>query len=566
MNRGRKRKACKVHVIFYICRYMKTPDLKYLIFLLATLFFSSCAQKEKTKVDLILMNARVYTVDSNFSMAEAIAISDGQVVAAGKWKEIKSGYETENVVDLDGATVYPGLFDAHCHFYGYGVNQSELDLRDAGSFDDMINKVIAYAQENPDGWLVARGWNEEEWVEKTRMNNLKLSILFPERPVVLRRVDGHAALVNQAALDVAGINNYTLIDGGGIEIFNDRLTGMLVDKAVDRVLAFRPGRTRQEKVKALLKAQEDCLEYGLTTVADAGLDLDVIRLIDSLQKSGDLKIRIYAMANPGEKELTFFKENGPIISNRLIVRSFKLYVDGALGSRGALLLQPYCDDTSAIGLLQNSPAYLDELCGRIFDMQMQVNSHCIGDSANRLMLSIYRKYNLEGSKLRWRIEHAQVVHPNDWHHFGELGIIPSVQPTHLISDMAMARKRLCTDQRLRGAYAYKSLDKAAGHIAFGTDFPVEGISPVATFQAAVFRKRPDGSTLHPDEKFSAKRALEAMTIESAYSCFMDDKLGSIEVGKRADLTIFREDLLTARAQAKIRVMATIIDGEIVYIQ
>lgn len=532
-----------------------------------SVFFTSCqSDKNKITADLIIMNAKIYTVDSAFSKAEAIVIDDGKFLAVGRWDEIKSTYTSNNVVDLEGASVYPGLFDAHCHFYGYGTNKSELDLRDAGSFDDMLNRVVAYAQENPDGWLVGRGWNEEEWVEKTRVNNLKLSILFPDRPVVLRRVDGHAALVNQVALEMAGIDLLTRVDGGSIEIFNDRLTGILVDKAVDRVLDLRPKKTREEEVRAILKAQEDCLEAGLTTVADAGLDLGIIRIIDSLHKTGDLKIRVYAMSNPGKEEFEFFEENGPINSDRLVVRSFKLYADGALGSRGALLLKPYCDEETTNGLIQNDYHYYDSLCGRIFNMGMQANTHCIGDSANRMILNVYKKYNRSGNDQRWRIEHAQVVHPDDWRTFGEFGIIPSVQPTHLISDMSMARERLCTESRLKGAYAYKSLHNAAGQIAFGTDFPVEDISPVATYLAAVYRQRPDGSTLHPEEKFSPQEALRAMTLGSAYSCFMDGRLGSIEPGKQADLTIFKQDLMKLNPGTRIHVLSTIINGEIVYIR
>lgn len=534
--------------------------------MISVLFTTCKSDKNKITADLIIMNAKIYTVDSAFSKAEAVVIDDGKFLAIGSWDEIKSAYRSNNVVDLEGASVYPGLFDAHCHFYGYGTNKSELDLRDAGSFDDLLNRVVAYAQENPDGWLVGRGWNEEEWVEKTRVNNLKLSILFPDRPVVLRRVDGHAALVNQVALEMAGIDLLTRVDGGSIEIFNDRLTGILVDKAVDRVLDLRPKRTRDEKVRAILKAQEDCLEAGLTTVADAGLDLEIIRIIDSLHKTGDLKIRVYAMSNPGTEEFDFFEENGPINSDRLVVRSFKLYADGALGSHGALLLEPYCDDAGNNGLIQNDYHYYDSLCRRIFNMEMQANTHCIGDSANRMILDVYKKYNRPGNDQRWRIEHAQVVHPDDWGTFGEFGIIPSVQPTHLISDMSMARERLCTESRLKGAYAYKSLHNAAGHIAFGTDFPVEDISPVATYLAAVFRQRPDGSTLHPEEKFSPQDALRAMTLGAAYSCFMDGRLGSIAPGKQADLTIFKQDLMKLNQGTRIHVLSTIINGEIVYIR
>lgn len=534
-----------------------------------SLFFVLISCNKKEKVDLIVHNAVVYTVDSAFQKAEALAIKDGKFVAIGKNKEILEKYEAENTVDIQQRTIFPGFYDAHCHFAGLGTLSQQADLVGAKSFGQIISRLKKFNKQNPNKkWILGRGWDQNLWEKKEFPEKTKLDSMFPEKPVFLERVDGHAVLVNQKALDLAGITAQTKIDGGSVVLKNGKPTGVLIDNAVTLVQKVIPPPSVEELKEMLLYAQNLCFAKGLTTVVDAGLDKNVILMIDSLQKTKDLKIGVYAMLNPTQENKDYFLKKGIYQTEKLQVRSFKIYADGALGSRGALLLKPYTDDPKTQGLILTPAEVIDNLLKEIYEGGYQANTHCIGDSANRLVLDLYGKYLKGSNDKRWRIEHAQVVEPRELIKFKQFSVIPSVQPTHATSDMAWAITRL-GENRIKNAYAYQSLLEQNGLIAFGTDFPVEDLNPIYTFHAATARRDASHS---PDNGFqmenalSAKNTLQAMTIWAAYSVFEEKQKGSIEIGKQADFVVLDTDLMETdfRLLRLTRVLNTFVAGEKVF--
>lgn len=530
-----------------------------------SILFFGCNLKPKDVVDTILFNGNIYTCDSGFQKTTAVAIRNGEIVKTGDDDFILKNYSSKKFIDLKGKPVYPGFIDAHSHFYGYGNDLQELDLKPSTSFDDMINRTIAYAQKSEPSFIVGRGWNEEDWVVKGTINKTRLDILFPNIPVFLQRVDGHAALCNQAALDLANIDVNTFIEGGRIEKIGPFLTGLLVDKAAERVMELLPEPSIEQQINALIDAQNACYKAGLTTVTDAGLDRNIIELMDSLLRSGSLTMQLYVMSNPDTNALNILLANDALMQNqKLGFHSVKLYADGALGSRGALLKQPYCDDSTQIGLMQHPIPFYKSLMAYCLKNNLQVNTHCIGDSANKLLLELYGSYLKGKNDLRWRIEHAQVVDPANFSLFSAYDVIPSIQPTHATSDASMAKKRLCDHPTMKGAYAYKSLLEETGLVAFGTDFPVESIDPIATFFAAVKRRTKTGEVFKPEEAINPQSALLAMTRWAAYSCKLEDRIGSIESGKLANFTILNSDMMTAYDRGRIATIMTISDGKIVY--
>lgn len=520
---------------------------KFLLLLLLGLLIS-CNQKQE--VDLIIYNATIYTVDGTFSKATSLAVDDGKFVAVAEQADLLSDFHSKNKVDAEGKTIVPGLIDAHCHFYGLGLNQQVVDLVGTESYQEILQKVIAFQEENPSNFIRGRGWDQNDWEIKEFPTKKELDSLFPETPVALERVDGHAYLVNQRALDMAKITSETKVEGGEIVKTNGRITGVLVDAPMAMIDSVTPKPSLDTKIRALKHAEELCFEYGLTTVNDAGLNKKTIELIDSLQQAGDLSIRIYAMVSNTKENLDYYLDKGIIKTDRLNVRSVKVYGDGALGSRGAALKEPYTDKSGHFGAMITTKQQLDALANRIANSEYQMNTHAIGDSANAVVLKTYQNA-LEGKHdRRWKVEHAQVVAPADFDYFKE-GIIPSVQPTHATSDMYWAGDRL-GDERVKGAYAFKNLLNQAGLVALGTDFPVERVSPFLTFYAAVARKDlddyPEGGFQMKDA-LSREEALKGMTIWAAYSNFEEDEKGSIEVGKFADFVILSDDIMSMPVDA-----------------
>lgn len=543
--------------------------------LLAVILFNACGgtKKDNTnnshEVDLIVHNALVYTVDSTFSKAEAFAVKEGKFVAVGSSKDILEKYKAKEKIDMQKKPVYPGFFDAHCHFFGYGLTLRQVNLRGTTSYNDIVAKLIEFRKQNPNQpWIRGRGWDQNDWEVKEFPTKDTLDKLFPDVPVFLRRVDGHAALANQKAFDLAGVKAGTKVSGGVVETKNGKLTGILVDNAMPLVGKKIPNATKEERENALLAAQKNCFAVGLTNVTDAGLDQHVIEDIDELQKAKKLKMRVYAMVSASKKNLDYYLAKGKIKTDYLSVRSVKVYADGALGSRGACLLHPYHDKPGKQGFLLSSPQQLDSLVKAIAAKGFQINTHCIGDSANRLLLDIYGKYLKGENDLRWRIEHAQVVSKPDLEKFAKFSIIPSVQPTHGTSDMYWADERL-GKERVKTAYAYKDLLQKGKLLAIGSDFPVEQINPLYGFHAGVVRQDaknfPEGG-FQMENAISRKEALKGMTIWAAFSNFEENEKGSIEVGKFADFVVVEKDLMTAPKTAlrNLKVLKTFVGGEKVF--
>ena len=529
--------------------------------ILIAMFTSSCIQKQQ--VDLIVTNANIYTVDENFNNAEAFAISNGKFVAVGTAKDIRKNYKSVSKIDIKGKTIIPGLIDAHCHFYNLGLSMQNIELSGTKSYNEVIDRIKAFQKEKNSNFIIGRGWDENDWKIKEYPTKEKLDALFPETPIAIKRVDGHAMLVNQATLNLAKIDIDTEIEGGQIIKNEGKITGILIDNAMNLVLKIIPAVSKKEAIQALRDAEKYCFEQGLTTVDDAGLSKETIDLIDSLQQTGEIKMRIYAMISANEKNLNYYLNNGIIKSDRLNVRSFKVYADGSLGSRGAALKRSYQDRENHLGTMVTNPDTLKFVAKRIANSNFQMNTHAIGDSANSYVLDLYTKVLKSQTNRRWRIEHTQVIDPEDFAYFTD--IIPSVQPTHATSDMYWAEQRL-GEKRMKGAYAYKKLLKVKGQIALGTDFPVEDVNPMQTFYAAVARKDLNG---YPEGGFEIQNALtreetlKGMTIWAAYANFEENEKGSIEVGKFADFIVLDENIMETDIDnvPNIHVLKTFVNGE-----
>lgn len=546
--------------------FQKLSRLILLTFTIATV---SC--QTKTQADLIVRNARIYMVDSSFGVAEAMAIKDGKILAIGSGSEIETDYQSDSLVDAGGNYIYPGFIDAHAHFVNYGFSLQTVDLNGTKSWLECLERIDQFVKRQqlaPGDWIIGRGWDQNDWDSKQFPRKDSLDRLYPQNPVLLRRIDGHAAIVNEAALSLSRIRPNMKIVGGDIETENGKLTGLLVDNAIGLVSVNIPSPTTERTASALLEAQRNCFAKGLTTIDDCGLDYPVVLQIDSLQKAGKLKMRIYAMLSDDPQNFSFIFDRGKIKTDRLQVRAFKVYADGALGSRGACLLEPYSDRHNHYGFLLSNKSHFDSVAAILSQRDLQMCTHAIGDSGNRQILNTYARF-LEGKNdRRWRIEHAQVVNEADFRMFGQYSIIPSVQPTHATSDMYWANERL-GDAREKGAYAFKQLMQQNGWIALGTDFPVEDIDPLKTFFAAVFRKDSKG---WPEQGYQTENALtrddaiRGMTIWAARSNFEEDEKGSLEVGKLADFIILDKDILTASEKEILstRVLQTFINGENVY--
>lgn len=545
--------------------------MKSYFLLVTTALLSLASVAQKKTADFLVYNATIYTVDKNFSVASAMAVKDGKVLETGDSKTLLARYNAKEKLDAKGATVYPGFIDAHSHFLGYSLSLQTAGLVGTESWEDVLNRVQEFAKRKaiqPGQWIIGRGWDQNDWPVKEFPTKEKLDALFPNNPVMLTRIDGHAAIANQQALNLAGVTAATHLTGGQVEVKNGNLTGILVDNAVGLVGSKIPAPSVQLISRALMDAQQNCFAVGLTSLSDCGVDYRVAEGYDSLQRIGLLKMRIYAMLSDAPDNYHWAQANGKIKTASLNVSSFKVYADGALGSRGACLLQPYSDRPEWTGFLLSSQKHFDSVAAVIYKMGWQMNTHAIGDSGNRTMLKIYGKYLKGTNDRRWRIEHAQVINREDFSLFGKYNIVPSVQPTHATSDMYWAGDRL-GQQRLKGAYAYKDLLKQNAWIPLGTDFPVEDISPFKTFYAAVFRMDAKGypaGGFQMENALSREEAIRGMTIWAAKAAFEEDEKGSLEKGKLADFIILDQDLMKASAKDVIaaKVLATYISGRKVY--
>jgi predicted amidohydrolase YtcJ len=538
---------------------------KFFLFLFVIPFIS-CSQK--TKVDLLVYNATLYTVDSKFSTAEAMAVKEGKIVEVGKTADLQNKYDAKEKLDAQGKFIYPGFIDAHAHFFGYGNSLQNANLVGTESWEAILEVLKTFAASHPDGWLLGRGWDQNDWAIKDFPTNDKLNELFSDRPVLLTRVDGHAAIANKKALEIAKLKAGDKLTGGEIEVKNGKLTGILVDNAVGLVRRFVPPLSDEQTKRSLLEAQANCFAVGLTTVDDCGQGFNSVELVKKMQADSDLKMRMYIMLSDGDDNYDYAKKNGKIKTDRLNVRSFKVYADGALGSRGACLLVPYSDKPGHYGFLLSSQQHFDSVAKIIYDLGFQMCTHAIGDSGNRTMLKIYAKYLKGKNDLRWRIEHAQVINKNDFNLFGKYSIVPSVQPTHGTSDMYWAGDRL-GPERVKGAYAYKQLLQQNAWIPLGTDFPVEDISPFKTFYAGVVRKDAKGfpaNGFQMENAMTREETLRGMTIWAAKANFEENEKGSLEKGKFADFIILDADLMKQPLEKllEVKVLKTFVGGEKVY--
>jgi len=539
---------------------------KILGLLLLSMLLMSCGS-QKEKADLLVFNANVYTVNDEFGKAEAFVVKDGKFLEIGTSQDLQDKYEFSEKIDAEGKAVYPGLIDAHAHFYGLGMQQQRVDLTGTKSFEEVVTRIVEFQEKNNSDFIVGRGWDQNDWEVKEFPVKDTLDQLFPDTPVAMTRIDGHAMLVNQAGLDKAGITTETEFEGGDIEQKDGKLTGILVDNPMMLIEKITDDIDVKTQIAALIDAQEISFSYGLTTVDDAGLDKQVIELIDSLNNTGELKIRLYAMLSNNDKNLDHYLEKGPFKTDRLNVRSVKFYGDGALGSRGAAMKKEYTDRPNHFGALLSPVSEFKETAARIAKSEFQMNTHAIGDSANFLVLKTYDSLLGNTDNRRWRVEHSQVIDSADFKYFSK-NVIPSIQPTHATSDMYWAEDRI-GENRIKGAYAYKKLLDQAGIVALGTDFPVEQVNPFLTFYASVDRQDtenfPEGGFMR-NQALSREETLKGMTIWAAYSNFEEEEKGSIEVGKFADFVILDRDIMQVEMDSvpDTQVISTFVNGEQVF--
>ena len=553
--------------------------------LLVLPFVLPSVQSKTEPADIIFKNGNIYTVNERQPHAEAIAVKAGKIIFVGSNKDAKD-YEAKDtrVVDLHGNTVVPGLTDSHYHLMGVGERELTLNLEGTMSLEDFIARVKAQVDRaKPGEWVTGRGWIETFWKPPVFPTRWELDKIAPNNPVYLTRADGHASIANSAALKIAGITKETPNPFGG-EFLKDGKTGepsgMLIDGAQGRVAARIPRGGKEEAEQALLIGVKRSLALGWCEVQIPGNAYDEIELLKKLFGEGKIKLRIYdAVGGPGPSAQRLLRE-GPIIGafdNHFTVRGIKAYMDGALGSRGAALLEPYSDAPTTSGFFITKEEALLPLFNEALRQGIQVETHAIGDRGNRTILDLYEKAfktvppaERKISEPRWRVEHAQIVNPADIPRFASLGVIPSMQPSHAIGDLHFAPSRLGM-KRLEGAYAWQSFIKSGSIIPGGSDAPVERGEPMIEFYAAVARKDQKGFSgegWHPEQALSREQALKMFTIWAAYAAFEEKLKGSLEVGKLADLTVLSADIMkiTEPEILKTRCVLTIVGGEVVYEQ
>ncbi|HMG70423.1 MAG TPA: amidohydrolase family protein [Gemmatimonadaceae bacterium] len=557
--------------------------MKHLSTYFAAAMLAPAVIEAQGSADLVLTNGRIYTVDNARPEASALAVRAGRVEFVGSDAEARvlAGSSTV-VIDLHGATVVPGIVDAHAHLLGLGNTLQRVNLVGSTSYDEVVNRVKAWAKDvKPGVWIQGRGWDQNLWPTKDFPTHEALSRAFPNNPVVLTRVDGHALVANAKAMEFAHVTATTADPSGGriVRLASGAPSGVFVDNAKSLIDRTIPAATRADNRKAILAAVAEANRWGLTGIHDAGEDAETIGIYEELAKAGSYNLRNYVMlSDPGEPDSPTALRNpyiqrGPqsaLYDGHLWIRAIKLYADGALGSRGAALLAPYSDEPSNSGLLVSKPEHIEAWAEAALRRGFQVNVHAIGDRGNRIVLDSFDSALKKVPKAdhRFRIEHAQVLSPDDIPRFARLGVIPSMQATHQTSDMGWAESRV-GPQRIRGAYAWRSLLNTGVVIPNGTDFPVEQVNPLLTFHAAVTRQDPSNQPAggwYPEQKMTREEALQSITIWPAYAGFQESVMGSLSPGKYADFVILDRDIMHV-PDAEIlgtRVVSTWIGGKRVY--
>jgi predicted amidohydrolase YtcJ len=551
--------------------------MKKLLPLLAILAIISCQKKET--VDLIIKNGQIYTVNDAAPNAEMVAIKDGKIIYAGDAAG-GSKYEGE-ILDLEGKTMVPGLHEGHAHIMGVGFNLMNVDLMGAQSYAEVIEMVKERAKTTPEGeWILGRGWHQDKWVDQPeRMyRNLPthhdLSAAVPNHPVLLSHASGHMALANAKAMETAGVNKDTPQPAGG-EIFKELggPTGIFNETAQRSIWSVVPSDTKEQYAKALQLAIDECLKNGITTFHDAGSGR-IVDLFHEFGEQGKMAIRLYVMLRGDMDVMNDYFQKGPqvgLYNDHLTIRAVKMAADGALGSRGAWLIDEYADAPGEHGHEVEPMTHIDSLTQAAYKAGFQVCIHAIGDRATKEVLDLYEKTTKAGLQKdpRFRVEHAQHMRPEDIPRFAELGVIPAMQAIHMSSDRPWAIDRLGKKRIDEGAYMWQALLQSGAKIVNGTDAPVEPINPIPSFYASVSRKTLKGTPeagYEPEQKMTRAQALRSYTLDAAYGAFMEKMNGSIEVGKVADFTILDKDIMTIPEDEILNttVSMTIIDGKIVY--
>ncbi|MDP4738780.1 MAG: amidohydrolase [Crocinitomicaceae bacterium] len=553
-------------------------------FIVLVFLLSACMKGEK--VDLIVHNAKIHTLDQSNTVHDAIAIRNGKIVEVGPERQILNKYRSDETLDAQGKEMYPGLTDAHGHMLMYAKQLLGIDLRGVRSELELMHRCEQYKAKHPNlKFVLGQGWDQTLWAGQQMPTNVLLNRIFPNIPVCLYRIDGHAALVNDYLIKKSMILDH--LDGlsGGEVVFHKSIlegnlsfpeilnlpsdsnfgqkiilqtykpTGLLIDNAINIVQPFVPNYSKKEYLKALLQVQDELFQYGITGVHEAGIDFEHITWFKQLIKSGQLKLNLYAMLMDAPANRQFAQQNGPYRYRNLYIRSFKCFADGALGSRGALLKAPYHDHPNSRGLLLTEVARMQNLAQFCLKNGYQMNTHSIGDSANALILDLYGRVYAQNPDHRFRIEHAQVIDPRDFQKFANFAVFPSVQPTHAVSDADWAEARL-GKARMKGAYAYRTLLGQFGMLAIGTDFPVEQTNPFLSIQAAVNRPAQEALTL--------EEVLRGMTIFAAFASFEENRLGTLEKGKDATFAIFEYPVSATAGQVQNYAYRTFIKGKCVF--
>jgi predicted amidohydrolase YtcJ len=558
------------------------------VFVLSAMF--GCGPSRQP-ADLVVLGGTIYTVNGDLPVVEAVVVQGDTIVFAGAETEARTYVgEKTRVIDLKGKVMTPGFIEGHGHFMGVGYNELDLDLMDVKSYDEMIERVkAAVAKAKPGQWILGRGWHQDKWdvkpdvMVKGFQTHQKLSEVSPDNPVFLRHASGHAGFANAKAMEVAGMNQLSKeksgqVDADGGEVIRDPLgnpTGIFNERAMTLITKHIPQDDAERDRQAFEQAVQACWRNGITSFHDAGVTREHIDLFRQMKESGSLGVRLYVMLTGWDRDLIYeWYKKGPEVdaTHWLTIRSIKLNCDGALGSRGAWLLEPYTDRPDFYGMATLSMDTVLVTARQGLQYGFQVCSHAIGDRANREILDRYEtafRENPSVSDHRFRIEHAQHLHPNDIPRFAQLGVIPAMQCIHMASDRPWAIERLGEKRIVEGAYMWQSLLRAGARIVNGTDAPVEPINPIPSFYAAVTRMtlkgQPQGG-YEPAEKMTREQALRSYTLDAAYGAFEESFKGSIAAGKLADFAVFSQDIMTVPDSALLQtqVEMTIVGGKVVY--
>ncbi|MES2800134.1 MAG: amidohydrolase [Bacteroidota bacterium] len=539
-------------------------NIKVLFAFFLILVTSSCLNK--TEIDLVIHNANIHTMDEDDHVYQAIAINNGKIIEIGAERQILNKFSAEETIDAKGKDVYPGLTDAHVHLLSAAKQKLQVDLNGSKSFDEVLVRLERYQSKNKKNFIIGRGWDQSLWVTQDFPTNERLNQLFPTIPVCLIRVDGHALLANDAMLKLAGLNESSVIEGGIIQKQKGKCTGFVTDNAMNPIYDKFPPTNERELIQALLEIEIELLQYGITGVHEAGIEYEDIALFKKLIDKHNFKISTYAMLMPSEKNINFAKKNGIYFYKNLTIRSFKLIADGALGSRGAYLKHAYSDEENHYGVLTATKDKMEQVASVCLATNYQMNTHAIGDSANKILLQLYERAFKKNPDHRWRIEHAQVIDPTDFVLFQKYQVIPSVQPSHATSDQRWAEQRL-GKQRMKGAYAYQTLLNNTGIIAIGTDYPIEPIDPFNSLYAATQRRNQSNQPMggfYVNEAISLDDFMRGMTIWAALASFKEYETGTLEVGKEATIVIFNEPVQNNSSYKANFAYTTIIKGRKVF--